>query len=476
MRVLILFLFILSNLNYAQLSIKEIDFLMNEKNSELRSEHKFEEIITISNNVIKEAKKTNYIKGEIYGYVRLGNALCNLTRYQESLSALNYANVLLEDNLKEDYAIRSSVHLGLGRCYLESRASYQNSVFELNLADGYAQKIKDVKEKNEMLQLIYSNQYAVYTQMEKYHDAAVYLKRCLKIREDNAFVLAGLARYHNFTTHNLDSARYYLEKADKTNPKIFDRNLLYNQWGKYYLNKKDYPNAIAYYKKSEKLAKEINEWSLLESAINGLNVIYKIVGDKEQALKYSNKRINLKDSMSWIQAKNSEIAIRDLVKKKENVLIQESSEKRFAYIMVAVILCLILIIFGLKIYKNRNEKESLLKLIEKHEEENKDLKIKVNDSFEDVVQLAKDNSPEFMTRFQEVYSEYYQKLTSIEPKLLSTELKLCAMVYLGFSSKDIAEYTFVTLKAAQHRKFRLRKKLNIPSDVDINLWLAEYNK
>jgi hypothetical protein len=39
------------------------------------------------------------------------------------------------------------------------------------------------------------------------------------------------------------------------------------------------------------------------------------------------------------------------------------------------------------------------------------------------------------------------------------------------STKNIAEYTFVTIRAVQIRKNRLCKKFEIPSDADFNNWM-----
>ncbi|WP_313153544.1 hypothetical protein [Sphingobacterium multivorum] len=47
------------------------------------------------------------------------------------------------------------------------------------------------------------------------------------------------------------------------------------------------------------------------------------------------------------------------------------------------------------------------------------------------------------------------------------------MAFLNFSTKNIAEYTFVTIRAVQIRKNRLRKKFDIPSDADFNNWMRE---
>jgi DNA-binding NarL/FixJ family response regulator len=125
----------------------------------------------------------------------------------------------------------------------------------------------------------------------------------------------------------------------------------------------------------------------------------------------------------------------------------------------------------------KREKEILVQVqqeqIVQKEAENKELKQKVNTAFEEVVQLAKQNDPSFLTRFQEVYPEVYQKLISVNPKLVNTELVLCAMIWLNFSSKDIAQYTFVQPKTVQVKKHRLRKKLGIPAEEDIYQYLRK---
>jgi hypothetical protein len=92
-----------------------------------------------------------------------------------------------------------------------------------------------------------------------------------------------------------------------------------------------------------------------------------------------------------------------------------------------------------------------------------------------VVRLAKNNDPEFLTRFQEVYPNFFPKLLQIEPQLQNSELKFCALLFLNFSSKDIATYTFVQPQSIQTRKNRLRKKLNISSEEDIYIWMKNMN-
>lgn len=109
---------------------------------------------------------------------------------------------------------------------------------------------------------------------------------------------------------------------------------------------------------------------------------------------------------------------------------------------------------------------------------NKELTEQIGENkFNNLIDLAKSNNPEFLTLFTELYPQFIQALKSFDSNLRSTELEFCAMAFLNFSTKNIAEYTFVTVRAVQIRKNRLRKKFEIPSDVDFNNWmrgLAEY--
>ena len=61
-------------------------------------------------------------------------------------------------------------------------------------------------------------------------------------------------------------------------------------------------------------------------------------------------------------------------------------------------------------------------------------------------------------------------MRNLNPSVRSSELYFCALAYLNFSTKDIADFTFVTIRAVQVRKNRMRKKYNIPSEVNFNEW------
>ena len=105
----------------------------------------------------------------------------------------------------------------------------------------------------------------------------------------------------------------------------------------------------------------------------------------------------------------------------------------------------------------------------KNEEENQELKQKVNESFEEIIQLAKSNSPEFFTRFQEIYPEIQEKILAVNSDV--SELKIAAYIYLGFTIKEIADYTFRSDRTVERVRYTLRKKIGLDRKDSLDLWL-----
>src|SRR5690606_7271023 len=105
------------------------------------------------------------------------------------------------------------------------------------------------------------------------------------------------------------------------------------------------------------------------------------------------------------------------------------------------------------------------------QEETSVLKKQLNSAFEEIIELAKSNSPNFLTRFREVYPEFFEALLEIEPDLSNSELQLAAYLKLDFSTKVISDYNFVSVRTVQNRRYRLRKKLNLDAKINLNVWL-----
>lgn len=133
--------------------------------------------------------------------------------------------------------------------------------------------------------------------------------------------------------------------------------------------------------------------------------------------------------------------------------------------------------------KNKELAASALKLIEK--DENLSLlksKIKDVNGNVDVNELKrilrsisvsnKSNWQEFETRFVAVNQSFYRSLQDKFPQLSQRDLKLCALIKLNFSSKEMAKLLAISVESAHTSRYRLRKKLNLSREVNLTEFIA----
>jgi PAS domain S-box-containing protein len=74
---------------------------------------------------------------------------------------------------------------------------------------------------------------------------------------------------------------------------------------------------------------------------------------------------------------------------------------------------------------------------------------------------------EFESRFENVYESFYKRLNMLFPGLSSREKKLCALLRLNLSSKDIAAIIFQNPQSVDMARYRLRKKFNLKQEENL---------
>lgn len=165
-------------------------------------------------------------------------------------------------------------------------------------------------------------------------------------------------------------------------------------------------------------------------------------------------------------------AVLDNIEKGKNEATARENRSKLIFI---VSLSIILLVLAWKYYQFKQKKTKLISAKESEIEEKKQmietLELKVNESFTELIQLAKKNSPVFWARFQEVHPRFLKQMLSIDANFKSTELILCAYIYLGFSTKEIADYTFKATKTIENNRHNLRKKLGLLPEEDLIVWI-----
>lgn len=134
-----------------------------------------------------------------------------------------------------------------------------------------------------------------------------------------------------------------------------------------------------------------------------------------------------------------------------------------------LILCLLIIILILLLLYFTNQLKCL-----RREYSNNSISINyTNDSLKYLIELAKTNNPQFIIYFIDLKPKFLEAFKNLDPNIRNSELTFLAYSYLNFSTKEIANYTFVSDRAVQMRKNRLRKKYNIQSKIHFNEWVRE---
>ncbi|MBK0383300.1 transcriptional regulator [Pedobacter sp. SD-b] len=79
----------------------------------------------------------------------------------------------------------------------------------------------------------------------------------------------------------------------------------------------------------------------------------------------------------------------------------------------------------------------------------------------------------FETSFNETHESFFKKLKVEHPDLVPNDLKLCAYLRMNMSSKEMASLLNISVRGVEIRRYRLRKKLNIAHDKNLNEFLIE---
>lgn len=82
-------------------------------------------------------------------------------------------------------------------------------------------------------------------------------------------------------------------------------------------------------------------------------------------------------------------------------------------------------------------------------------------------------SEDFRVFFDEVHPNFLNRLSQQYPNLSNTDLRLCAYLHIGMSTKEISALTFREVRSVESSRHRLRKKLGVPQGVSIHDFLND---
>jgi DNA-binding CsgD family transcriptional regulator len=104
---------------------------------------------------------------------------------------------------------------------------------------------------------------------------------------------------------------------------------------------------------------------------------------------------------------------------------------------------------------------------------------KESEEYKKIVRMLGDNNmkknwDQFAIHFNKVHDDFLLFMKKQYPKLTASDLKLCAYLRLNLSSKDIAQIMNITIKSVELSRYRLRKKLQVPTGVSLFDFLLNF--
>ena len=480
--IYIVFLFILITPLFSQnKSFNEVDSLLKVSFQQV-SELKFIESLKLSEKALQLSQEAKYQKGTIYAYLYIARVLQEVGLRKD---ALKYIEKIEDDNyFQKDAFIQAESYRLKGRIASSQRLYSLEKEYYLKQLE-VSQNIADIKKRNLSITMAYFYIQHLYAKQNNVDSVEVY-QNLLKNHFNNNNINNDSIRSYYYISLYTDKGLLYknLGRYDEAAEQL-DKSLDYIQngnssllfyilqvYGDLEVARLDTMKAIAYYKEAldHSLNVNINHKTMyLHKRIADL-----LIHDEltiEEGKKHLREYNIISDSLQRHNKMVSDLILSEIVKERDEA--SSSRTKNFIYVVIGLVSLTVLLGVFL-IIRSRVHKRSLMKKNRQLDSTTKKIELLEEEIesniYQDIVELAKSNSPEFLPLFEKGYPEFVAAMRELNAAIRSSELYFCALAYLNFSTKDIAEFTFVTIRAVQVRRNRLRKKYGIPSEANFNEW------
>lgn len=428
----------------------------------------YEGALKFNINALKQYEENGNTQGIIMVYTNIGSILYNFSKYKESLEYLDKAKKELK-HINEPF-LKANLYNEYGRNYTRL-GLYEQSNAAFNKAEYYIKKIQNPKQRKLSLTYNYSWKRINFIRVKNLDSLQSIDNKILAVRPN---IISYTRKADNFIAQkkHLDSAEYYMNKALAHSKDAYaaEKATAWFSYGDLYNVKGNKEKALEYYLKSLDIFQKTKSKPVLLTVYDTLSSVYKSLNEIEKSNEYLRKYTILNDSINKNEKEAVNLAVNTLIDLKHE---EKGKERKMFYFIVMIIVVSfgLLLYFIRKIYIKKVLKKD--KILEKKTIETDVLKLKVNNSFDEIIQLMESRSPLFLMRFKEVYPEFYEKLITHTPELTEHDIKFSAYIRLNLTNKEICQYENISLRGIETKRYRLKKKLKLPSSTDLQKWILE---
>lgn len=81
----------------------------------------------------------------------------------------------------------------------------------------------------------------------------------------------------------------------------------------------------------------------------------------------------------------------------------------------------------------------------------------------------------FERNFDLIHEHFFRNLRQRYPQLTSSDLRMCALMRLNLATKDIARFQNMTVRGVETARYRLRKKLDLPTGTNLTEFMIDFS-
>ncbi|MDW3208330.1 MAG: tetratricopeptide repeat protein [Reichenbachiella sp.] len=348
--------------------------------------------------------------------------------------------------------------------------------------------------------------------------ANYYIRKCLRLAKERqipSFIAASYFKLADYSEMdgNIELATKYLRNGIEliqNSQSVTEMFMAQNRLADLYKSIGHVDSALIFYNKAFNTAERSKLQDLKRFIAEKLIKEYENLGKIDSAFKYLKQTVTMNqaafdEKMAQQFARyNSDIATLEKEKDLQEALVEKVRAENHRIIAIISGVALVSIL-GLIIFKSRKEHQIKNEL---HTAEKKSLKIELdrnkqllssqtlsmihkNNGFAEIVEgLKLDNRSDtkikkiidvnmalekdwnnFNLYFSQVHAGFFERLKSNHTNLTTYDIRLCALVKLGLTNKEISTLLNVKYESITMSKYRLKKKFELVGDEDVNSYI-----
>jgi len=451
----------------------------------------YDESISNFSSVIRIPENPHAI--EAYSY--LGFVFMQMGQMEQSRNYNDIAyNLLLETDSTSFHKAASVVYNNLGGYYYNA-SMLDSTLYYLNLTLDYFEYASNLFSKS----FIYHNMALIYWNMEEDAMAEDFLRKAIDTSKNEPYYMARYLKSLAFILYQSgrlkEAEEYYykaIEAAETANSKRIKSAAL-TELSEIFYQKQQYKKAWEYLMEGMALgdslhnSQDMEKVSILSRQLDN----YKITTEKEllekelQVSHLANQKKSILIGIfiflflgvavfTYVQIKRirrrSAVSIeketksaKENIRKEYETTLDEKNRKLASNALYLMKTNEILTTIDSSI-----KQLSVIKDPAKRKEISREMELVIN-SYN-----AGQGWEEFKFYFEQIHPSFYLNLNKINPNLSKTEQRLCALLVLNMSVKEIAEITNRSIRTVETVIYRIRKGLNIPADEKTTQFLRQF--